>query len=58
MQVVDARSKSRFLGTESEPRPTLPSGHMIGAKNLPYMEVINPESKLLKSKHELQEGIV
>ena len=58
LQVVDARSKGRFLGTEPEPRPTLPSGHMIGAKNLPFKEVINPESKLLKSKHELQEGML
>lgn len=54
-QVVDARSKGRFLGTDSEPRPSLPSGHIIGAKNIPYTEVINPETKILKSKHELQE---
>ena len=56
LQVMDARSKGRFLGTDAEPRPTLPSGHMIGAKNIPYTEVINPETKILKSKHELQEG--
>ena len=29
---------------------------MVGAKNIPYTEVINPETKILKSKHELQEG--
>ena len=57
LQVVDARSKGRFLGTDREPRATLPSGHMNGAKNIPYTEVINPESKILKSKHELQEGM-
>ncbi len=56
LQVVDARSKGRFLGTDTEPRPTIPRGHMVGAKNLPYTEVINPETKILKSKHELQEG--
>ena len=55
-QVVDARSKGRFLGTDVEPRRTLPSGHIVGAKNIPFTEVINPETKILKSKHELQEG--
>ena len=56
LQVVDARSKGRFLGTDAEPHPTIPAGHMVGAKNIPYTEVINPETKILKSKHELQEG--
>jgi thiosulfate/3-mercaptopyruvate sulfurtransferase len=39
-QVVDARSKGRFRGEEPEPRPNLPSGHMPGALNVPYGELI------------------
>jgi thiosulfate/3-mercaptopyruvate sulfurtransferase len=39
-QVVDARSKARFRGEEPEPRPGLPSGHMPGALNVPYGELI------------------
>lgn len=35
-QVVDARSKGRFEGTEPEPRPGLRGGHMPGAKSLPF----------------------
>jgi len=39
-QVVDARSAERFAGIAPEPRPGLPSGHMPGAFNLPYTELI------------------
>ncbi len=39
-QVVDARSAGRFAGTEPEPRPDLRPGHMPGAFNLPYGELI------------------
>ena len=39
-QVVDARSAERFAGTAPEPRPGLPSGHMPGAFNLPYSEIV------------------
>jgi thiosulfate/3-mercaptopyruvate sulfurtransferase len=39
-QVVDARSAERFTGTAPEPRPGLPSGHMPGAFNLPYTQLI------------------
>lgn len=39
-QVVDARSAERFAGTAPEPRPGLPSGHMPGAFNLPYAEIV------------------
>jgi thiosulfate/3-mercaptopyruvate sulfurtransferase len=40
-QVVDARSAERFQGRAAEPRPGLRSGHMPGAKNLPFGEVID-----------------
>ncbi len=40
IQVVDARSKGRFDGTAPEPRPGLPSGHMPGALNLPWEQLL------------------
>ena len=39
-QVVDARSAGRFAGREPEPRPGLRSGHMPGAFNLPFTEIV------------------
>jgi thiosulfate/3-mercaptopyruvate sulfurtransferase len=35
-QVLDARSRGRFVGTEPEPRPGLRPGHIPGSLNLPY----------------------
>ena len=35
-QVVDARSRGRFEGTEPEPRPGLRGGHIPGSLRLPY----------------------
>jgi thiosulfate/3-mercaptopyruvate sulfurtransferase len=34
--VLDARGKGRFEGTEPEPRPGVASGHVPGARNLPF----------------------
>jgi len=45
-QVVDARSKARFRGEEPEPREGLRSGHMPGALNVPYGELIE-EGRLM-----------
>ncbi len=39
-QVVDARSAGRFAGREPDPRPGLRSGHMPGAFNLPFTEIV------------------
>ena len=39
-QVVDARGTERFLGRAPEPRKGLRVGHMPGAYNIPYTEVI------------------
>ena len=37
--VIDARSAARFHGTEPEPRPGLPGGHIPGARNIPSSTV-------------------
>ncbi len=39
-QILDARSSGRFAGTAPEPRAGLRSGHMPGAVNVPYTEVV------------------
>lgn len=39
-QVIDARSAGRFAGREPEPREGLRSGHMPGALNVPYTELV------------------
>lgn len=52
IQVLDARPRGRFQGTEPEPRPGVPSGHMPGARNTPHAELL--EDGALKSKAALQ----
>tara|TARA_R110001583_G_scaffold69300_2_gene196572 strand:+ start:13064 stop:13897 length:834 start_codon:yes stop_codon:yes gene_type:complete len=49
--LIDARSKGRFNGTAPDPRPTLKSGHIPNAVNLPYTEVLT--NGKLKSKEKL-----
>jgi thiosulfate/3-mercaptopyruvate sulfurtransferase len=39
-QILDARSAARFIGTAPEPRPGLSSGHMPGATNVPFTELV------------------
>ena len=46
-QVVDARPAARFSGEAPEPRPGLRSGHMPGAKNLPFSALVGPDGCLL-----------
>lgn len=45
-QVVDARAAARFRGEAPEPRPNLRSGHMPGAINVPYAEVIGADGRM------------
>tara|TARA_B110000914_G_C15210600_1_gene330424 strand:- start:59 stop:571 length:513 start_codon:yes stop_codon:yes gene_type:complete len=52
-QVVDARGKKRFEGTEPEPRPGLKSGSIKNSKNLPFNECINKFDRTFKDKDEL-----
>jgi thiosulfate/3-mercaptopyruvate sulfurtransferase len=46
-QVVDARSRGRFAGTEPEPRSGLRGGHIAGSYNLPYQELLAADGTLL-----------
>jgi thiosulfate/3-mercaptopyruvate sulfurtransferase len=39
-QVVDVRAAGRFEGTAPEPRAGIRSGHMPGARNLPFTELV------------------
>ncbi|MGO4872415.1 MAG: 3-mercaptopyruvate sulfurtransferase [Roseiarcus sp.] len=41
VQVVDARPADRFEGRAPEPRPGLRSGHMPGALNLPFVDIVD-----------------
>jgi len=41
VQVVDARSAGRFVGTEPDPRPGLRPGHMPGALNVPFPDILD-----------------
>ncbi len=45
-QVLDARAAARFRGETAEPRAGLRSGHMPGALNLPFPDVIAADGTL------------
>lgn len=47
LQVLDARSPGRFAGTEPEPRPGLRGGHVPGARNLHYQDLVAPDGTAL-----------
>lgn len=53
--VLDARSPGRFAGSDPEPRPTLPSGHMPNSINVPFQEVLNPETGEMLPPEKLRE---
>jgi thiosulfate/3-mercaptopyruvate sulfurtransferase len=52
-QILDARSTGRFNGSAPEPRPRISSGHMPGAINIPFTELVRDGR--LKPAHELRE---
>ncbi|MEP3436457.1 MAG: 3-mercaptopyruvate sulfurtransferase [Hoeflea sp.] len=52
-QIADARGPGRFEGTEPEPRAGMRSGHMPGARNIPFQAL--SEGGKLKPVNELRE---
>lgn len=46
-QVLDARAKGRFEGSEPEPREGLRAGHIPGALNLPFNQLLNEDGTLI-----------
>ncbi len=40
IQIADARARGRFSGEEQEPRDGMRSGHMPGAKSVPFTELL------------------
>jgi thiosulfate/3-mercaptopyruvate sulfurtransferase len=47
-QTVDARAAGRFAGTEPEPRPGLRSGHIPGARSVPFAALFDSASQTFK----------
>ncbi|MBS7541594.1 3-mercaptopyruvate sulfurtransferase [Ancylobacter oerskovii] len=54
-QILDARSAPRFRGEEAEPRPGVRPGHIPGALNLPFGEVL--ANGRLKSPEEVRQAV-
>lgn len=46
-QIVDARGAPRFEGAAPEPRPGLKSGHMPGARNVPFNTLLAADGTML-----------
>ena len=53
-QVLDSRPAGRFAGTEPEPRPGLRSGHIPGSLNLPYTDILDPDTGTVRSADALR----
>lgn len=54
VQIIDARSNGRWTGEAPEPRPGLSSGHMPGSINIPFTEVLDPQTKAFLPKDQLK----
>ena len=56
-KVVDNRPKGRYDGIAPEPDDTLRSGHILGSMSVPFMNLINPDTKMMKDKDGIKQGI-
>lgn len=54
IQVIDARTRGRFQGTDAEPRKGLASGHIPGSVNVPLSDILHPEDKTILPEEELK----
>lgn len=52
-EIIDARAHDRFTGATPEPRAGLRSGHIPGAKNVPFGQLINADGTM-KSADEIR----
>ena len=52
-ELIDARSRERFLGLQPEARKELKSGNIKNSKNMPFTELININDHTFKKKEEL-----
>ena len=52
--ILDARGSARFRGEVEEARPGLRSGHMPGAKNLPFQEILDGSLTGLRGLEDLK----
>lgn len=55
-QVIDARQAPRFAGSVPEPRPGLRSGHIPGSRNLPYAELFDAGTGVMKPLDQLRQA--
>jgi thiosulfate/3-mercaptopyruvate sulfurtransferase len=53
-QVLDVRSAERYWGRVPEPREGLRSGHIPGSMNLPWNELVDPETHTVHSAETLR----
>lgn len=53
--IIDARPSGRFTGSDSEPRVDMRSGHMPGAWNIAYQNIVDPETGMLLPIEQLEE---
>ena len=53
-QVIDARPRPRFEGAVVEPRPGLRTGHVPGSRNVPYSELFDAKTGVMKSPDDLR----
>lgn len=54
-QVLDARSRGRFEGTDPEPRPGLAGGHIPGSINVPFSDLLNPADQTFLEPDQLRD---
>src|SRR5579872_2171978 len=53
-QIVDARARERFEGTVAEPWPGRRSGHIPGSRSVPFGDLIDPATGVMKPTAELR----
>jgi len=55
-QLIDARPRARFEGTVAEPWPGRRPGHIPGSRNVPYAELFDAKTGVMKPLEELRKA--